>query len=876
MSCYSCGGNPSTFCRECNFPKDTWIAPVDSLPDVFMGDFDHLYRTPDGNLYALSPDRTEWIQVNGSGGKATKYTAGNGIEISDRNVITNTQPNVNQNLSINGRTISITNGNSITLPEDRDTVYNDTELKRRVQAVESKTDNFVSGVNVSREGNKVKLTYTFVNGAPKEVEFEDKDTITLAYDDTALKARVKALEDKPDKDNQTLSLSNRTLTISNGNSVELPDDKDTVYDDAPLKERITALENKEPQRLSFNADTNELSLSNGGDPITLPNNKQKLTKEGNKLILSNGGGEVELPQPNSAVAYDDSDLKRRVGVLEAKPDNDTVYNDTEVKKRLTALEGKTDNFITGVTASRTGNKVKLTYNFVTGQPKEVEFDDKDTIGIAYDDTALRNRVQALEGRQDKDTIYRVTKGKINNNVTSKTNLFNADDVKAGDIIHDVDSTGATPKDVYYKVTSVSGNTVNLEKLGEKNIPVGTTYNDTPLSNRVSALERKADRDNQTLSISGKTVSISGGNSITLPSDKQTISINNNRITLSDNGGSIDLPENGSTFRLAKGDISSGPVGATTTIQKSDLINPDGVKVGDTIQDYWSGDGSSDTEFYKVTSVNGNNITVQSMGSWALRNDKQTISKQGNKIVLSNGGGEVDIPTATPYNDADIKRRLGVLEAKRDNDNQTLSVMGNTISLSGGNSVTIPQSPVHRFYDGDIIGRAKSTTVMTVNKSSFINPDGIKVGDTVEDQYYDQGTINRGIWKVINVSGNNVRVQGIGNYDVIFPKNNQSLTLNGNTLSISGGNSVTLPQPEISGYVSIAQYNELKGALEKILQNLKDSGAWNQTGSNVFQGQFYGNRNIATGNINLFGGTADGDSFIRTNNGRTENDLAGGI
>ena len=554
MGCYSCGGNPNTFCGECNYPKDTWIAPVDSLPDTFMGDFDHLYRTPDGNLYALAPERDRWIRVNGEAGNQVTFKGGNGISVDNNGVITNTKPNENQSLTINGRTISISNGNSITLPEDRDTVYNDAELKRRVQAVESKTDNFVSGVSVSRVGNKVKLTYTFVNGAPKEVEFEDKDTITLAYDDSALKARVSALETKQDRDNQTLTLdsNSRVLSISNGNTV------------------------------------------------TLPNDKQTIRKNGNKLILSNGGGEIDLPQPNNTVSYDDTNLR----------------------------------------------------------------------------------------------------------------------------------------------------------------------------NRISALEAKQDRDNQSLTVSGNNLSISGGNTVTLP-------------------------------------------------------------------------------------------------------------------------------TPTPYNDADIKRRLGVLEAKRDNDNQTLTVNGNTISISGGNSVTIPQATVHRFYNGDIPGRAESNTIVTVSKSNFRNPDGIKVGDTVEDHYADAGVINRGIWKVTEVNGNNVKVQGIGNYDVILRKNltfnantralsieggnnitlpndKQTLSVSGNTLSLSGGNSVTIPQPNLSGYVTVQQYNELKGALEKLLQDLKNSGAWHQTGSTVFQGQFYGDRHIATGNINIFGGTPDGASFIRTSNNRTENDLAGGI
>lgn len=141
MSCYSCGGNPNTFCGECVNNRDTWITLVDALPDVFMGDFDHLFRTPDGNLYALSPDRTRWIQVNGSGGgNSTTYNAGDGIEITQDGTINNTKPNKPQNLSINGRTISISNGNSITLPEDSGSTYDDEPVIARLNALEAKED----------------------------------------------------------------------------------------------------------------------------------------------------------------------------------------------------------------------------------------------------------------------------------------------------------------------------------------------------------------------------------------------------------------------------------------------------------------------------------------------------------------------------------------------------------------------------------------------------------------------------------------------------------------------------------------------------------------------------------------------------------------
>lgn len=275
-----------------------------------------------------------------------------------------------------------------------------------------------------------------------------------------------------------------------------------------------------------------------------------------------------------------------------------------------------------------------------------------------------------------------------------------------------------------------------------------------------------------------------------------------------------------------------------------------------------------------------NLSISNGNSVTLPNDNQTISKQGNKLILSNGGGEVELPvpnTSVPYDDTTLKKRVSDLEARPDNDKQTLTVNNNTLSISGGNSVTLPSQSIHRFYDGDIPGMADTTNTRTVQKTNFRNPDGIKVGDTVEDYYSDQNTINRGIWKVIEVSGNNVKVQGIGNYSTSLWKN---LTFNANTreLSLSGGNKVTLPQyvsPEEFNTLK-NEYNQLKGAFEKLLQDLKGSGAWKQTGGTIFEGNLYPDRHIATGNINLFGGTVDGSAFIRTNNGKTENDLAGGI
>lgn len=179
------------------------------------------------------------------------------------------------------------------------------------------------------------------------------------------------------------------------------------------------------------------------------------------------------------------------------------------------------------------------------------------------------------------------------------------------------------------------------------------------------------------------------------------------------------------------------------------------------------------------------------------------------------------PTVTAYDDAPLKARITALENKQDRDNQTLTINNRTVSISGGNSITLPED---------------------------------------RDTIYNDSDINR----------------RLGVLEAKRDNDNQTLSISNNRLTISNGNSVDIPQPDLSNYVSVNQYNELKDAFTKLLEDLKGSGAWEQAGDNIFKGNLKPNRHLATGNINLFGGQPYGNAFIRTNNGSTENDLTGGI
>lgn len=232
----------------------------------------------------------------------------------------------------------------------------------------------------------------------------------------------------------------------------------------------------------------------------------------------------------------------------------------------------------------------------------------------------------------------------------------------------------------------------------------------------------------------------------------------------------------------------------------------------------------------------------------------------------------------------------LIEDKLQNGKNPYVTKGDVPVLSGANLFVAK---------GDIPGDGNKTSV-TVTKDKLVNAENIKIGDTVVDNYWDNNIFNIGMFKVASVDGNNVVLNGVNNISYRQPK--QSLTLSGRTLSISEGNSVTLPENNqtlklvgsilsisngnivnLSNFVTLESFNNLKSeytkvkdALNSIIQNLKNSGAWNQTGSTIFDGNLNDGRNIATGNINVFSKRPDGDLFIRTNNDKSEGDLAGGV
>jgi len=688
-----------------------------------------------------------------------------------------------------------------------------TAQDEKITALENRTDNFINNVAVSKADGKVKLTYSRVDGSSSEVEFEDSDTISLAYDDEPLKTRIKALEDKEDKDtiyndtevkqgikanesaiqgveNDLTAL--RTHTDARLEALENKEDKDTIYDDSAVRGQITALESKvdgnkstqDAKNAELDAKDKEIDGKITALENKVDNDNQTLTLEDHTLSIS-GGNAVTLPK------YDDSALKASVEELKAK-DTELANKDQELTNEVNALKVKTDNFVSGVSVNKEGNKVKLTYSYVDGSNKEVEFEDSDTVTLAYDDTAVKERLTALETKEDKDTIYndaevkaqiQTVDTKVDNNKqaqnTKNTELENRigalESKEDKDTIYDDSALKAKVSELTEKDTSLDARISALEIKPDK----GTVYDDTALAGRVSALEAKEDKDTvyNDAELRGKVESLEtkdtelaksiadnktdADNRLRVleakeDSDKQTLSLTDHTLSIS-NGNSVELPKYDDTEVKAKNTEQDEEIKALKEKTKSFLTGAGVTRQGNVVTlTYTNIDGSStNLEF------NDNDTKAIAYDDTALKARVQELENRE-----SNG---------TIYNDTPIKERLNALENKVDKD---------TVYDDAPLKERI--TALETKEDKDTHYNVKSTTNgLTVVKSQENGEEVFTINaDLAFNKYYTKGEVD----KVI--ADNNKRTQKLVKYNATWKSPDSFRYTNDGRVPVLSHNNVT--------------------------------------------------------------------------------------
>lgn len=655
---------------------------------------------------------------------------------------------------------------ALELKTDKDTVYDDSELKGRISVLEAK---------------------------------EDNNTI---YDDTNVRERLTALESKPNVDVNNLvtkeELENKHY-ISDVSNLATKDELNEVRNSQPTVDTSHLVTRDELENKGYVTDLSEYAKKSelyNDTPL-----KERVTALESKVI--EGG------------AYDDKPIRDRLDVLEAKHDNDTIYDDTEVKHRLTELESKpavdTSFFVTEEKLSEKGyltqhqslenvvtkeeldakhyvteevlnNKAYLTshqdlsnyalkseipqpYNDSPLNERVTALESKAIEGGAYDDTDLRNRVINLENKPALDTSEFVTNQALESRgyIKDVSNLVTKDELEGKHYISDI-SNLVTKEELENKgylkthqnldnvvtkeelatkgyITDVS-NLVTKEELESKNF-LTTPYNDTPLKERVEVLENKIDKD-------------------TIYNDTEL----RNRVEVLENKPNVDLTNYVTNEQLEnKGFIKQHQELshlATTSdlealkniaVSKSELskkldstefnsFKDSVVTKSELAEKGYISDLSNyvtKQELHEATEIDYSNIvTTDELEPYAKKSELPTPYNDS-ALVSRVSALESKQDNDTIYNDTEVKQRLTALESRPTTGgsidtsnfvtkdelntlkpNQTLSLNNSTLSISGGNSVTLPtnQWEIHGTgMPNGVIEAEIGTTYVDKNKTN---------------------------------------------------------------------------------------------------------------------------------------------------------------
>ncbi len=233
-------------------------------------------------------------------------------------------------------------------------------------------------------------------------------------------------------------------------------------------------------------------------------------------------------------------------------------------------------------------------------------------------------------------------------------------------------------------------------------------------------------DSQVLTVTGNTLSISNGNSVTLPS------------STGDNWGTQFVITNAT---LTGTGVSGSPLG----------LAQQGASSGQALK--WNG-----TSWAPANDVNTDNQTLSVSGN------SLSISG-GNSVTLPSGGSTYTAGTGISINGSNVISNTGDNDNNPTNEIQTLSVSGNTLTISGsgGNSITLPSggsslwtASGNNIYNSNTanvgIGNTAPTYKLDVNSTT---------GTAIYGKYSGTTTGLRALWG----SNQNATSLGQGNIGV---------------------------------------------------------------------------------------------------------------
>ena len=583
---------------------------------------------------------------------------------------------------------------------DKDTVYDDTPLKERVTALESKA---IEGGAYDDKPIRDRLDVLEAK--------HDNDTI---YDDTEVKRRLTELESKPAIDTSVFVTEEKLnekgyLTQHQDLSpYALKSEMPQPYNDSPLNERVTALENR--PTTGGSVDTSNL--------VT----KQELEEKHyiTKIFFDNS----ELAQKVSLIWENSSNISN----LATKEELAITKDELEAKHYVTEEELNNKAYLTQQNLDNYALKSELPtpYNDSLLNERVTALESKAIEGGAYNDTDLRNRVINLENKPPLDTSEFVTNQALESRgyIKDVSNLVTKDELEGKHYISDI------------------SNLVTKEELGSKNY-LTTPYNDTPLKERVEVLENKVDKD----TIYNDTEL---RNRVEVLENKPNVDLSNyvtseqleNKHYLTQHQELSHLATTSDLEALRNISVNKSELSKKLDTTEFNSFKDSVVTKSELAEKGYISDLSNyvtKQELHEATEIDYSNIvTTDELEPYAKKSELPTPYND-TALVSRVSALESKQDKDTVYNDTEVKQRLTALESRPTTGgsvdtsnfvtkdelntlkpNQTLSLNNSTLSISGGNSVTLPtnQWEIHGTgMPNGVVEAEIGTTYVDKNKTN---------------------------------------------------------------------------------------------------------------------------------------------------------------
>ncbi|MCB0520698.1 MAG: tail fiber domain-containing protein [Lewinellaceae bacterium] len=188
------------------------------------------------------------------------------------------------------------------------------------------------------------------------------------------------------------------------------------------------------------------------------------------------------------------------------------------------------------------------------------------------------------------------------------------------------------------------------------------------------------------------------------------------------------------------------------------------------------------------SINGD--TISNEGDLSSTNEIQQLEINGNTLILSNGGGSVNLP--------------GDADSNPQNEIQQLQLTGNTLFLTnGGGMVTLPSTPTYTPGNGISINNGVITNTGDADANPSNEIQQLQLNGSTLTLSNGGGSVNippdadsnpSNEIQTLSLAGNVLSLsQNGGSVTLASGTDSQTLSVSGNQLSISNGNTVALPQ-----------------------------------------------------------------------------------